>query len=121
MGKTTKRDEGEYIRDRLLDEGEAVDRPGGIEEAPAVEAGILTSKQAVADYLQMSMYQFETLLRKYPFRHSGVSGKVNGRWRTRGADAWRWFVFVQKQETRHPEMRRFRPDEAPELTGIVGR
>ena len=81
----------------------------------------LTSKQEVADELKMSTRQLSRWLAKYPFEGSGVAGKIMGRWRVNQGDVWRWFRFVQRQEARHPEARRMRPEEAPEIAGIRGR
>lgn len=96
------------------------------DENPSVEENanpiqILTSKQEVADALKMSVYQFNQLLRKYPFRRCGSAGKLNGRWHVAADDLWRWYRYVQRQEIRHPDSRRMRPEEPPELTEIRAR
>jgi hypothetical protein len=101
-------------------------------EAPAVqqaadddqtrEPNILTSKQEVADALKMTVYQFSQLLRRYSFATgAGVSGKLNGRWHVPKDYVFRWYRYVQRQELRHPDARRMRPDEPPELRNIQGR
>lgn len=83
---------------------------------------ILTSKQEVADELKMSIYQFSQLLRRYPFESGAqVAGKIMGRWRVTKDDAWRWHRYVQRQEARHPDARRMRPEEPPILTELSGR
>lgn len=82
---------------------------------------LLTSKQEVADVLKMSLTTFERLLQKYPFHHSGAPGKVQGRWRVMSAYVFRWWEYVQRQELRHPDARRLRPEEAPDLAEIRGR
>jgi hypothetical protein len=105
MAKTTKRVESDV---------EVAEEVG---PAPVV----LNSQQEVADCLRLSIYQLESLLRRYPFLNSGVSGKVSGRWKVLEADVFRWFRFVQVQESRHPDSKRMRPAEPPELTGIKGR
>jgi hypothetical protein len=79
---------------------------------------ILTSKVEVAEELKMSVYQFNKLLNKYPFGRSGVAGKISGRWRITQEDAWRWFRYVQTQESRHPDARRMRPAEPPAVAEI---
>jgi hypothetical protein len=88
------------------------DRPVGV---------IFGCKQEVADALRMSIYQFEKLLRRYPFDVTGVSGKILGRWHVTQADVFVWYRHVQRQESRHPEARRMRPEEAPDLDQIKGR
>lgn len=90
-------------------------------ETVPVAPELCTSRQEVADELQMSIHTFEGLVRKYPFNVTGVAGKINGRWRVAKDDVWRWFDYVQRQEIRHPESRRMRPQEAPELSAIKGR
>jgi len=88
----------------------------------AIDENILTSKQEVADVLKMTVYQFNTLLRRYSFADgSGVSGKLNGRWHVPKDYVLRWYRYVQTQEARHPDARRMRPVEAPELVGMKGR
>lgn len=82
---------------------------------------VLTCKQEVSDELRMSFYQLEKLLHKYPFQLSGVSGKLNGRWHVAVDDVWRWYRYVQRQELRHPESRRMRPEEPPDVAAIRGR
>ena len=82
---------------------------------------ILSSKQEVADELKMSMHQLCQLLQRYPFELSGVPGKILGRWKVTRSDVHAWFRYVQAQEMRHPEARRLRPAEPPELAWIVGR
>lgn len=81
----------------------------------------LTSKQEVADELKMSLYKLDQLLRKYPFEKSGVPSKILGTWRMSRQDAYLWFRYVQEQELRHPDARRTRPAEPPELVSIKGR
>ena len=83
---------------------------------------MLTSKQEVADELKMSIRHFSRLLQKYPFADGAeVPGKIGGRWRVSVDDAWKWFFYVQAQELRHPDSRRMRPEEPPEISGIAGR
>ena len=82
---------------------------------------ILSSKQEVADELKMSLHQLTQLLRKYPFEGSGVPGKIMGRWKVDRTDVHRWFRYVQRQELRHPDARRMRPEEPPEIAAIKGR
>jgi len=82
---------------------------------------ILSSRQEVADELKISLYQLYRMLNKYPFGMCGVSGKVMGRWKVTRADVHRWFRYVQRQELRHPDARRMRPEEPPALTDIKGR
>lgn len=96
------------------------------DETPATEnvttmSELLLSQQEVADELKMSVHTFEQLLRKYPFHATGVAGKINGRWRVTKDDVWRWFYHIQRQEARHPDSRRLRPEESPELSTIKGR
>jgi hypothetical protein len=91
--------------------------PAPIDDSVVPEK-ILTSKVEVADELDMSVYQFNKLINKYPFDHSGVAGKISGRWRVTKEDAWRWFRYVQTQERRHPEARRMRPQEPPPVAEI---
>lgn len=102
-----KNDNATQQRDETKDHG-----------APEV---FLSSKQEVADELKMSLRQFSQLLRKYPFNVSGVPGKIMGRWRVTRTDVCRWFRYVQSQEARHPDARRMRPEEAPEIAVISGR
>lgn len=92
-----------------------------IEEKKVEREDVLTSKQEVADVLKMSVYQFSQLLHKYPFANSGAAGKLNGRWHVSRANVWEWYKFVQRQEIRHPDARRMRPDEPPEIAAIVAR
>jgi hypothetical protein len=70
----------------------------------------------------MSVSTLERYLARYPWHLSGLAaGKVNGRWRVPRADVLAWWLYVRKQETRHPEARRFRPEEPPELRNIRAR
>lgn len=82
---------------------------------------ILSSKQEVADELKMSVYQLNQLLQKYPFELSGVPAKIMGRWKVQKSDVARWFAYVQRQELRHPESRRLRPEEPPAVREITAR
>jgi len=82
---------------------------------------ILSSKQEVADVLKMHVKTFDKYLAKYSFVHSGAPGMVNGRWRVPKSYVFKWWEYVQSQEIRHPDMRRLRPEEAPELQEIKGR
>jgi len=96
--------------------GDDVDR-----EAVAPPSNVLTSQQEVLDELKMGQSQFIRLLRKYPFGCCGASGKLNGRWHVTREDVWRWHRYVQRQELRHPDARRMRPEEPPELGDIRAR
>jgi len=98
---------------------EQIVEPQVEQEEPGLD--LLTSKQEVADELKMSLYQLEKFLRLYPFDCSGVPGKVGGRWRVYRADVHRWWRFVQRQELRHPEAKRMRPEEPPDLANLKGR
>jgi hypothetical protein len=82
---------------------------------------ILSSKQEVADELKMSLYQLDQLLRRYPFENCGAPGKIMGRWKVTKINVHAWFRYVQGQELRHPDARRLRPEEPPEVAGIKGR
>lgn len=82
---------------------------------------VLTSQQEVIDELKMGRKQFLTLLKKYPFCNCGAAGKINGRWHVTREDVWRWHRYVQRQELRHPEARRMRPEEPPDLRDIRAR
>jgi len=88
---------------------------------PGPPAKVLTSQQEVIDELRISSYRFTQLLKKYPFSHSGAAGKLNGRWHVALEDVWRWFRYIQRQEMRHPDARRMRPEEPPELSEISTR
>jgi hypothetical protein len=81
----------------------------------------LTSKQEVADVLGMSVKAFERYLKDYPFHHSGAPGVVQGRWRVLRTYVFRWWGYVQRQQLRHPEARRLRPEEPPVVAEIRGR
>jgi hypothetical protein len=96
---------------------ETIDTPAPVEPPRKV----LTSQQEVIEELRMSQYQFETLLKKYPFYHSGAAGKLNGRWHVAVEDVWRWHRYVQQQERRHPDARRMRPEEPPDIADIRAR
>jgi hypothetical protein len=85
------------------------------------DMNILTSKQEVADELKMSIRVFEKLEQRYPFTITGISGRINGRWKVTRDYIQKWFAYVQRQESRHPEARRTRPEEPPELQEIKGR
>jgi len=91
------------------------------EEKTPTTQDVLDCKQAVADELKLSIYQFSQLLRKYPFNMSGCSGKLNGRWHVLCEDVWKWYRYVKSQELRHPDSRRRRPVESPEIQNIQGR
>jgi|AACY02.16.fsa_nt_gi hypothetical protein len=91
------------------------------EQEPEPPMDLLSSKQEVADELKMSLYQLDKLLQRYPFEVSGVPPKVRGRWRVYRQDVHRWYRYVQRQELRHPDARRLRPEEPPELAGLKGR
>lgn len=83
---------------------------------------ILASKQEVADELGMGVKPFNRLLRKYPFFNgTGVTGKLNGRWHVPSEYVHIWLKWALKQESRHPESRRMRPSEAPDLKNIKSR
>jgi hypothetical protein len=82
-----------------------------------VNEELLTSKQEVADLLGMSITTLGRYLRKYKF----TGGTTNGRWRVFKTDVFAWWKHVQHQEHRHPEARRMRPEEAPELQEIKAR
>jgi hypothetical protein len=83
----------------------------------------LTSQREVADALGLSVSTMERYLARYPWHLSGLAdGKVNGRWRVPRADVLAWRQYVRKEETpRHPEARRFRPEEPPEFRNIRAR
>ena len=89
------------------------------QEEPVLD--LLTSKQEVADELRMSLYQLDKILQRYPFDLSGVPGKIRGRWRVERKDVHRWWRYVKRQELRHPESKRLRPEEPPELASLKGR
>lgn len=91
----------------------------GVTMEPVIE--IISSKQEVADELKMHINTLEKYLKKYPFELCGVPGKIMGRWRLARSDVHRWFRYVQSQEFRHPDSRRLRPAEPPELSEIKGR
>ena len=90
-------------------------------ETDTVAADMLTSKQEVAEALKMSLRTFERLEQKYTFALTGVTGRVNGRWRVSREQVRNWFNYVQRQESRHPDARRMRPEEPPDLQEIKGR
>jgi hypothetical protein len=99
-------------------------RPPKKKEPQEESPDMLTSQQEVIDYLQMSRGQFQRLLAKYPFVKSGAPGKINGRWHVERVKVRAWWELVQYQEAqalRHPDMRRMRPVEPPELSSIKGR
>lgn len=81
----------------------------------------MTSKQQVADLLGMSVTTFTRYLAKYRFSCCGKAGVVNGRWRVFKSDVFAWWAYVQRQEARHPDMRRLRPEEPPVLQNIKRR
>lgn len=82
---------------------------------------ILTSRQEVADALKISPYQLWQRMTKYPPAELGIPMKVSGRFHVYLDDVHAWNQYVQRQELRHPDARRMRPDEAPELSKIRGR
>ena len=82
---------------------------------------ILSSEQQVADELNMSLWKFRQLRHIYPFEKSGAPSKLMGSWKVTKEDVGRWFRYVQRQEMRHPDARRMRPEEPPDLTEIKGR
>ena len=82
---------------------------------------LLTSQQEVVDFLDMSRGKFQRLLIKYPFKASGVPGKVNGRWHVERKYVLQWWKHVQAQELRHPDSRRMRPEEPPDIANISAR
>ena len=86
-----------------------------------IPSKVLTSVNEVAQELSISVKTLYTYLRKYPFEATGVSGKLNGRWHVPVEDVWRWYHYVKRQEVRHPDSRRMRPEEPPGLTEIKGR
>jgi hypothetical protein len=100
------------------------------DDAPAAEAKdvvkfdgeILDSKQAILDFLKMGEKMFNVLHKKYPFINAiGITGKVRGKFFVSAEQVRVWAAHVQHQETRHPEMRRFRPEEPPDIGAIKGR
>jgi len=108
------------ISKKDVDAAETTARSDGLDYVtPPVR--VLTSQQDVIDELKMGSQQFMRLLRKYPFACCGASGKLNGRWHVTAEDVWRWHRFVQQQELRHPDARRMRPAEPPELGEIHAR
>ena len=82
---------------------------------------LLVRKEEIAKYLRMHVNTLDKLLAKYPFELIGVAGKIMGMWRIPKNDVDRWFQFVREQEYRHPDARRMRPPEPPEVDDIVGR
>lgn len=98
---------------------EQIKEPQVEQEEPVLD--LLTSKQEVADELKMSLYQLDKLLQRYPFHLSGAPGKINNRWRVERRYVHAWFRYVQRQELRHPEAKRMRPEEPPDLAGLKGR
>ena len=96
------------------------DKKTDASEAPPPER-VLTSKQEVIDELKMGMTMFNSLLKKYPFCSCGAPGKLSGRWHVAVEDVWRWYRHIQKQELRHPDSRRLRPEEPPGIAAIKGR
>ena len=82
---------------------------------------MLVGKKEIARELKMSERTLVKYFSKYPFESCGISGKIMGSWRVDRADVYRWWRWVQSQELRHPEARRLRPQEPPEIAGIVGR
>jgi hypothetical protein len=83
---------------------------------------ILTSAHEVAEELGIGIKPFFRLLRKYPFSNgTGVTGKLNGRWNVPAEYVHKWHRYVLRQETRHPDSRRMRPAEPPEMGDIQGR
>lgn len=81
----------------------------------------LSSLQEICDELRMGLKQFRNLEKKYPISKTGVPGKLNGRWHIPVDNLWSWYRYVQKQEIRHPDSRRMRPQEPPEIQDICGR
>lgn len=82
---------------------------------------ILTSVIEVANELTVSVHTLYSYLRKYPFEETGVSGHLNGRWHVPAEDVWRWYRYIKRQEIRHPDARRMRPEEPPEIKKIRAR
>lgn len=83
---------------------------------------LLTSQTEVAAALGMSPATFERYLTRYPWHGAEVSsGKINGRWRVFRTDVLAWWAWVCRQELRHPEARRYRPEEPPTVASIQGR
>lgn len=82
---------------------------------------MIVGKKALASELKMSMSTLDRYLSKYPFEACGIPGKVMGSWRLDKADVYRWWRWVQSQELRHPDSRRLRPEEPPDIQSIVGR
>ena len=78
---------------------------------------MLTSQQEVADFLGFSTKTLMRYLEKYPFDINGTNGKAGGRWRVPQSYVLKWWEYVLRQERRHPEMRRTRPEAAPKLEG----
>lgn len=83
---------------------------------------LLTSQLEVAEALGMSPKTLQRYLATYPWHLAGrPTGKVNGKWRVPRGDVLAWWEFVRRQESRHPEARRFRPEEPPTLRDIRAR
>ena len=85
---------------------------------------ILSCKEDVAKKLGMSVQTLNLLVNEYPFEDIGIPAKIRGRWRVTELDVHRWFRYVQYKETekkRHPEARRMRPAEPPDIEDIQGR
>lgn len=83
---------------------------------------IITSKQELLDVVKMSARVFDPLVERYSFeRLLGISAKINGRYHLTKRQALLWYKRMQHERCRHPEARRMRPMEPPDIDGIVGR
>ena len=82
---------------------------------------ILTGAEEVAAHLGWHVNTLRKYAAKYPPSGTGFPAHLNGRWNVSKTDIEQWRAYVIRQESRHPESRRFRPEEPPEIAAIQGR
>ena len=92
------------------------------EAADVVSGDLFSSLQDILEFTGWSKTRFYKVHKKYPLIDAiGVTGQIYGRFCVTEDQIRIWLNYVQRQESRHPDMRRLRPEEPPGLIKIQGR
>lgn len=82
---------------------------------------ILCGIDEVAAYLRIHPDTLRRYARKFPPMDADFLAKLNGRWHVKASEAMAWLDYVKRQIHRHPDSRRMRPEEPPEVAAIQAR